>query len=146
MKSCTMGFLPAAFVPSSARPSVVTAAVSLLSLSALVQASPTGSNNGAGGSSKSCESFKIPVTVTSTNLIYAPPHFQTDFDVVDFVGTISSRSAPPPSVLFAGEVNQTAAYTISATFCKPGGGSGSSSGPAKNTVLIATHGLNFDRS
>lgn len=117
------------------------AAISLLSILAAARASSTGSG-------KTCGSFKIPVTVTSTNLIYAPPPFQTDFDVVDFVGTIAGRSAPPPSAAIAGVENQTATYTISATFCKPaagGHGRGAGSVPAKDVVLIATHGLNFDR-
>lgn len=91
---------------------------------------------------KSCKKFKIPVTVDSTNLVYAAPHFKTNFDIADFIDTIGSRSAPDPSGAFSGTKNVTATYEIGATFCTPAKGHKDTH---KDTVLIATHGLNFDR-
>lgn len=92
-------------------------------------------------SQSSCESYKIPVTVTSKNNIIGFPPFETDFDVADFIDIVSSRSAPPPSAIFSGQADVTATYTISGTFCKPPKGRDAN----KHTVLIATHGVNFDR-
>ncbi|KIW12549.1 hypothetical protein PV08_09826 [Exophiala spinifera] len=89
---------------------------------------------------RACESFRIPVTVSSEDLIYALPHFNSDFDVADFIDILSSRSSLPISSIFGGTHNVTAAYTIGATFCRP------QHNYTNNTVLIATHGLNFDRS
>lgn len=93
-----------------------------------------------GVAAKSCQEYKIPVTVTTENLVFGLPPFEDDFDVADYIDNISSRSAS--GSLFSGSVNETACYEISATFCTPGRGE-----PAthKSTVLIATHGLNFDR-
>jgi hypothetical protein len=90
---------------------------------------------------KSCQDYKIPVTITSENLIYALSPFSDDFDVADFVDNFSSRT-PPSDPYFSGAVNQTATYTIAATFCTPGRGENITH---KDTVLIATHGLAYDR-
>ncbi|OAQ61842.1 alpha/beta-Hydrolase [Pochonia chlamydosporia 170] len=78
----------------------------------------------------------------SEDLVYALPPFETDFDVADFVDNISSRSPPQSSMIFSGTRNVTATYTIAGTFCTPG--PGHKNGKSQ-TVLIATHGLNFDR-
>ena len=94
----------------------------------------------SGITAKSCQDYKIPVTITTENLIFGLPPFQDDFDVADYIDTISSRSAPES--FFSGSVNETASYTIAARFCTPGRGEQASH---KSTVLIATHGLNFDR-
>jgi hypothetical protein len=91
---------------------------------------------------KTCKSFKIPVSVNSTELVYALPPFQSDFDVADFLATAGGRSAPDLSSLFSGTKNVSATYEIGATFCTPAQGKGGH----KDTVLIATHGLGFDRS
>ncbi|KAK0643896.1 Alpha/Beta hydrolase protein [Cercophora newfieldiana] len=90
---------------------------------------------------KICEDYTIPVTTTSNNLAFGLSEFQNNFDVSDFVDTITSRDpSTASSVLAAERQNLTANYDISATFCKP------AKPGKKNTVLIATHGLNFDRS
>ncbi|KAK4454242.1 Alpha/Beta hydrolase protein [Podospora aff. communis PSN243] len=93
--------------------------------------------------SKICQDYTIPLTITSNNLAFGLPKFQNNFDVADFVDTITSRNAlTAASVIAPNRQTLTANYSISATFCKP-------AIPPKNhkhTVLIATHGLNFDRS
>lgn len=92
---------------------------------------------------KTCKSFKIPVSVNSTELVYALPHFQSDFDVADFLATVAGRSAPDLSTSFSGTKNVSATYEIGATFCTPTQGQ---EDRHKDTVLVATHGLGFDRS
>ncbi|KAK0620440.1 Alpha/Beta hydrolase protein [Immersiella caudata] len=90
---------------------------------------------------KVCQDYTIPLKITSNNLAFNFPKFQNNFDVADFVDTITSRDATTAaSVVSSKRQNVTANYSISATFCKP------AKQGKKNTVLIATHGLNFDRS
>ena len=95
------------------------------------------------GTAKTCTSYNIPITVSTTNAVFGLPHFQTDLNVADFVNTLGSRDNDTAmSVLAPTTENVTASYTISATFCRPGGRGGGKNG----TVLIATHGLGFDKS
>ncbi|KAK0755705.1 hypothetical protein N5P37_011737 [Trichoderma harzianum] len=91
---------------------------------------------------KLCRSYTIPITITSANLVYGLPPLQDNFDVARLVDTITSRT-PPTTPPFSGSTNVTANYTIAATFCSPGRGEVD---PHKSTVIIATHGLNFDGS
>ncbi|PVH74517.1 alpha/beta-hydrolase [Cadophora sp. DSE1049] len=90
---------------------------------------------------KTCTDYEIPVTPTSVNLVWGKK-FEANFDVVDFVSNINSRTAATsfnPYDLTAPPALTTASYTISATFCTPKKG-------ATGTVLLLSHGLNFDRS
>lgn len=92
---------------------------------------------------KTCVEYQVPLSVTSENFLFGLPHFENDFDVVDFVSTIVSRTAAVDFVPFLEEKkNQTASFTISGTLCSP------TDGEAKHrdTLLLATHGLNFDRT
>ena len=91
---------------------------------------------------KSCQFYDIPITVTSTNLVYGIPPFQDNFDIGGLVDTFTSRT-PPTASPFSGTTNVTANYTIAATFCSPGHGEANTH---QSTVLIATHGLGFDGS
>ncbi len=86
---------------------------------------------------KTCSEYTIPVTTTSTNLIWAKP-FTNNFDVVDFVTDIASRTASTDFHPYNGSYTATANYSISATFCTP-------TGKNNGILLLATHGLNFDR-
>lgn len=92
---------------------------------------------------KTCKSFKIPVSIDSTEMVYALPPVETDFDISAFVDTITSRSAPDSSSYFSGSKNVSKTYEVGATFCTPSKGGNDAH---KDTVLIATHGLGFDRS
>jgi len=91
---------------------------------------------------KLCYNFDLTLTVTSENFIFASPKFETNFDVTDFITDLTSRSPPKDfATLLPGKVNQTGIYTISSTFCTPE----DTSAAKRTTVLLATHGLNFDR-
>jgi hypothetical protein len=92
-------------------------------------------------SKKSCQDYKIPITVTSQNFIFGPPTFKNDYDLTDFVTDLASRTAPTDFHPFSGQENQTATYTIAGTFCTPK----DSKAKHKSTVILATHGLNFNR-
>ena len=87
-----------------------------------------------------CRDFTIPVKVESENFPWIAPKWTDDFDFIDFASTASSRrdaGFPPP---IGPPASQTANYEISATFCTP-----KASGKKAKTVLLATHGLAFDR-
>ncbi|KAK3323878.1 Alpha/Beta hydrolase protein [Cercophora scortea] len=95
-------------------------------------------------SKRTCNSYKIPITASSSNLVWALPPFNNNFEVVGFVDAIAARTGAGSSALFQ-PAPQTVSvnYTIAATFCQPARGQ-----PAahKDTVLIATHGLAYDGS
>lgn len=110
------------------------AAVALAALLA-----PTSARAVSSSSTKTCTELKIPLTVTSENWIWALPKFSNNYDVADFISNVESRTAGRDFVPVSGLVNQTASYTIAATICTP-------KGPSNKNLLLATHGLNFDRS
>ncbi|KAI9721798.1 MAG: hypothetical protein M1812_002133 [Candelaria pacifica] len=87
--------------------------------------------------STNCNSHTISITVTSENLEWAPPPFNNNYDVAQFIANSTRRGAATP--LFAGKKNQTATYKIAATFCSPVNASG-------GTILMTSHGLGFDQS
>ncbi|KAL7940582.1 Alpha/Beta hydrolase protein [Trichoderma barbatum] len=89
---------------------------------------------------KSCTDYDIPVTVTSNNLLFGP-RFENNFELIDFLTALTSRdnSTFHP---FTGTATQTNSYTISGTFCAPS----ESKARKRDTVLLLTHGLGFDRS
>ena len=87
-----------------------------------------------------CQDYTVPVTVTSKNLPWIGPRWEDDYGFIDFLTSYTTRlSARFPSPL-GGPVTQTAKYDISATFCTP-----AQPGRHSKTVLLATHGLGFDR-
>jgi len=107
----------------------------LASLLTTAQATPSTSQT-------TCKNYTIPLTITSPNLAFALPTFRNNFDVADFIDTISSRNASTAaSVVSTTRQNITASYKIFATLCQP-----ASKKFRSKTVLIATHGLNFDRT
>lgn len=111
-----------------------TAYLLLASLLTTAQATPS--------TSQTCKNYTIPLTITSPNLAFALPTFRNNFDVADFIDTISSRNASTAaSVVSTTRQNITASYKIFATLCQP-----TSKISRSKTVLIATHGLNFDRT
>ncbi|EEA21881.1 hypothetical protein TMatcc_008695 [Talaromyces marneffei ATCC 18224] len=95
----------------------------------------------ASAATKVCQNYKIPLTVTSENFVYDMPYFADNYDVVDWISNFGSRTASVDYHPFSNtKQNQTASYTISATFCTPK----DPEAAYKDTVLFATHGLNFD--
>jgi hypothetical protein len=89
--------------------------------------------------SRSCTDYTITVNLTSLNFIWAKP-FESDFQVVDFLSNVASRTAATSFNPYSGGAVQNATYHISATFCTPTVKTGS-----KKIILLLSHGLNFDR-
>lgn len=88
-----------------------------------------------------CQDYTIPLTVTSQNRPWIGPRWTDNYGFIDFLSTAATRqSAGFPSPVDDPINNQTASYTISATFCSP-----ETAGEHSKTVLLATHGLGFDR-
>lgn len=89
-----------------------------------------------------CLDYQIPVTTQTEALIWGLPKFTTNYDASAFILSLIRRPSPTiPFTPFSGSKNVTGNYTIGATFCSP---KESKDGHEK-TVLLATHGLGFDR-
>ena len=87
-----------------------------------------------------CQDYTIPLTITSENRPWIGPRWTDNYGFIDFLSIATSRpSAGFPSPV-GNPVNQTASYNISATFCTP-----EKPGKHSKTVLLATHGLGFDK-
>ena len=87
-----------------------------------------------------CQDYAIPVTVTSLNYPWTAAKWTDNYGLIDFVSMASSRTdAGFPSPI-GNPVNQTASYNIGATFCTP-----TNPNRKSGKVLLATHGLAFDR-
>lgn len=88
-----------------------------------------------------CVDSIIPVTVSSNNRPWIAPKWKNNDEFIDFLSSASSRpSAGFPAPVGNNTVKQTFSYEIGATFCTP-----QKPGNHSNTVLVATHGLGFDR-
>ena len=110
----------------------------LVSITGIVVALPA--SHGYVPPGAQCQDYSIPVTVTSLNYPWTAAKWTDNYGLIDFVSVASSRTDagfPPP---IGKPVNQTATYIIGATFCTPVNPTGNS-----GKVLLATHGLAFDR-
>lgn len=88
-----------------------------------------------------CLDSIISVTVTSDNRPWIAPKWKNNNEFIDFLSSASSRtSAGFPTPVGNNSVKQTGSYHIGATFCTP-----QKPGNHSNTVIVATHGLGFDR-
>ena len=87
-----------------------------------------------------CIDSIIPVTVTSNNRPWIAPKWNNNFEFIDFLSSASSRPSAGFSAPVGNPVKQTGSYKIGATFCSP-----QKPGNHSDTVIVATHGLGFDR-
>ncbi|CAM1510074.1 Fc.00g004090.m01.CDS01 [Cosmosporella sp. VM-42] len=87
-----------------------------------------------------CWEYKVPVTITSENVVFDFPDWQDDYALQDFLTNVTTR----PSAGFPGPIvgtkNETATYTLAASFCTPKGEN------KKKTVILATHGIGQART
>jgi hypothetical protein len=82
-----------------------------------------------------CWEYSVPVTVTSENVVFDFPAWEDDYALQDFLTAITTRpSAGFPSPL-VGKKNETASYTLAASFCTP------KASHRKKTIILATHGI-----
>ena len=88
-----------------------------------------------------CAEYRIPVTITSENVVFKFPKWENNFQLQDFLTAATTRaSANYPSIV-DGTKNETATYTIAASFCTPEKKNGK-----ETTVVLATHGIGQARS
>lgn len=87
-----------------------------------------------------CLDSIIPVTVTSKNRPWIAPKWKNNFEFIDFLSSASSRPSAGFPAPVGNPVKQTGSYKIGATFCTP-----QKPGNHSDTVIVATHGLGFDR-
>ncbi|KAF2496778.1 alpha/beta-hydrolase [Lophium mytilinum] len=89
-----------------------------------------------------CVDYTVKQEITSTNYIWALEKFKSNFDTIDFITDIArkdSKTAFHP--VRSNTKNETKTYEVSATFCSPK----KATAGKVNTVLLATHGLGYDR-
>ena len=91
--------------------------------------------------SASCTDYTIPVNITSANYVFNATKWTNNDELTQFVIDQVTR-IPDKYIPLAGPEDETEQYQISATFCTP---RNATSDKAK-TVILATHGLGFDRS
>ena len=88
-----------------------------------------------------CEEYSIPVAIETQAYTYNGTEWHNNYELVDFVTVQVGRIGKTPRGLYAGPNNFSAGYDIGATFCSP---KDTTKGKEK-TVLLATHGLWFER-
>lgn len=87
-----------------------------------------------------CHDYTVPVTVTSDNYQWTGPRWSDNYELFDFLTTVTSRPTAGFSLPFGNKTKETGSYKIGATFCTP-----KKVGPKSKTVFIATHGLGADK-
>ncbi len=86
-----------------------------------------------------CMEFQIPVTITSENKVFNFPNWTDNYALQDFLTEVTTRpSANLPSPI-VGTKNETATYTLAASFCMP-------KTAGKKTIILATHGIGKART
>ncbi|KAE8446761.1 hypothetical protein EG329_011666 [Mollisiaceae sp. DMI_Dod_QoI] len=91
-------------------------------------------------SSRICHDYSIPVNVTNLALTSSYQPFTSNYDVVDFAHGLSGRDGGATLHLFSVPKNVTGVYTISPTICSP-----RTRTKEGKTILLASHGLGYDR-
>ncbi|KAF2835443.1 alpha/beta-hydrolase [Patellaria atrata CBS 101060] len=88
-----------------------------------------------------CKDVSIPITVTSENFVWGLPTFKDNFDVAEILFEVARDDSAEAFHPFIGTRNETATYRIEGTVCTPM----VKTQQRENTLLIATHGLGYDR-
>ncbi|KAF2118209.1 Alpha/Beta hydrolase protein [Lophiotrema nucula] len=92
-------------------------------------------------SNGNCEDYTVKESITSPNLHWAYPIFKDNYDVAGFLFNMTRKDRATTFVPFDGIQNVTDTYEVSGTFCSPK----TLRGGKEKTVLVATHGLGYDR-
>jgi pimeloyl-ACP methyl ester carboxylesterase len=90
-------------------------------------------------SSANCWEYKIPVAITSENLVFGLPDWSDDYSLQDFLTLATARAGAKTPSPVIGTKNESAIYTIAASFCTP-------KGHSKKTIILATHGIGQART
>jgi hypothetical protein len=86
-----------------------------------------------------CTNYTVNTTVSFTASHWAYPPFKNNYDVVAFLETLLDKNKTT-FTSFDSNKTVTETYKIAGTFCRPKNVTGN-----ENTVLVATHGIGFDR-
>jgi hypothetical protein len=89
---------------------------------------------------RECQEYTIPVNVSATVFVPNFARIKDNFDVIDFGFSLARRDYKTAFVPFPGTRNVTVSYEISGTICSPVQSAGKN-----KTLLLATHGLGYDR-
>lgn len=89
--------------------------------------------------SANCLEFKVPVTITSENLVFNFPEWEDDYALQNFLTLVTTRDGADIPSPVVGTKNETASYTIAASFCTP-------KEYSKKTIILATHGIGQPRT
>lgn len=87
-----------------------------------------------------CQDYTIPVTITPEIRPWNATKWTDNYGFIDFLTRAATRMGAGVILPVGDPVNQTASFKISATFCTP-----EKPGEHSKTVLLATHGLGFDK-
>ncbi|KAF5005274.1 hypothetical protein FDECE_8260 [Fusarium decemcellulare] len=87
-----------------------------------------------------CWEYKVPVTITSENLVFDFPDWKDDYALQDFLTKVTARDGAGYPSPIVGTKNETGTYTIAASFCTPKKTS------KKKTIILATHGIGQART
>jgi pimeloyl-ACP methyl ester carboxylesterase len=88
-----------------------------------------------------CVDYEIPAAVATKGIEWIAPKWTDNYGLIDFVFLSSARTDANFTPPITGPVDINGNYTISATFCFP-----KTKNEHSSTVLLATHGLGYDRS
>lgn len=86
-----------------------------------------------------CWEYKVPVTISSENIVFDLPKWQDGYALQDFLTLATSRDGAGVPSPVIGTKNETATYIIAASFCMP-------KQNGKKTVILATHGIGQPRT
>ncbi|MCJ1400308.1 hypothetical protein MMC11_003513 [Xylographa trunciseda] len=89
-----------------------------------------------------CYNYTIPLAINAEFLVYDSSEWATNNDLTQATIEFVSRIPNKPSPFTATPNNETTKYAIAATFCTPE----NTSAKHRNTIILASHGLGFDRS
>jgi hypothetical protein len=88
-----------------------------------------------------CTDYTVKETITYPALQWVTQRFASNHDVVALLADLASKDGLDAPPFKNGTVNTTKTFEVAGTFCKP---ICEKNGKEK-TVLVATHGLGFDR-
>jgi hypothetical protein len=117
-----------------------------LALSSLASSIPTSYQTNASypdfvhPSNGICTDYTVTETLTYPEVQWTGPRFKDNHDVVGFLAALSRKGGLGADFPLGNTKNVTKTFDTAGTFCKPKG-----KNVNETTVLVATHGLGFDR-
>jgi hypothetical protein len=114
-----------------------TLVVTFVSLLTLTSASPRKFPDYIDPDNGNCKDFNISKTITWSAQEWTKPELHNNYEVTALLGSVALH---PETPRFALTDIETETFELSVTFCAP-----KQLGPNSRKVLVATHGVGFDR-